>query len=73
MNKLPVVNAFKSGVLHIWGEDAVNATFNGTDFISNETGEIIKVDPKSFHKFVQEQDVLKHEVVLSNLTSNSIN
>mgnify|MGYP001596727652 CR=1 FL=1 len=71
MNKLPVVNAFKSGVLHIWGEDAVNATFNGTDFISNETGEIIKVDPKSFHKFVQEQDVLKHEVVLSNLTSNS--
>lgn len=71
MNKLPVVNAFKSGVLHVWGEDAVNATFNGTDFINDETGEIIKVDPKNFHKFVQEQGVLKHEVVLSILTSDS--
>lgn len=70
MNKLPVVNAFKSGVLHVWGEDTVNTTFNGTDFINDETGETITVDPKNFNKFVQEKGVLKHDSVLSILTSN---
>lgn len=69
--KLPVVNAFKPGVLHVWGEDTVNATFNGTDFINNETGEIIPVDPKNFNKFVLGNGELKHDFVLSTLTSNS--
>lgn len=68
--KPPVVNAFKSGVLYIWGEDAVNATFNGTDFINDQTGEIIPVDPKNFNKFIQASNVLKHHTILGLLTTN---
>lgn len=70
---LPVVNAFKPGLLKTKKADAIQAYFNGTHFINNTIGskEIIDIQPKDFISFTQNSGAT-HQEVLDALMSTDV-
>lgn len=75
MEKLPVVNAFKPGVLKTKITDATQAYFNGTDFINIQASakETIKIEPKDFISFVQTSGATHREVLSILMSTDSDN
>lgn len=73
MKKLPVVNAFKPGILKTKHVDGIQAFFNGTAFVAVQVGdkEIIPVKPEDFVSFTQISGA-NHEAVLNTLMNTDI-